>query len=341
MKPRLPRRWVSGWLALVLLAPAASSRGLAQSSRDPDAVLKTAGLQRTGNSFVLDGELEVKTLGKKIEDLQQKLTKEMQRKQGLDAAQAKDKQMAAQWRQQADRLRQQARATKGANQGKAQNLERQARDLDQKASRALRTDGQDRQQNQQEAETVRKIDADQKELKKLQSQRQDLVQKTMKKYRELGEKPEIVQALRKLNKGSHPKVALGPIPDHDRNVVELCVDHLRDLGLNREQNLFYLADDDEVVEKAAAENLRIAKLRKEGPLDDSTRAELAKTVQTLRKQIEDLEARRGRLNGDDEVADLLSEVQKGSKGQVRLATTVAFQRALKELGLLEKTAQEP
>lgn len=320
----------SPWLVgLVLFAQSGAD--------DPAAVLNKAGLKRVENSFVLAGELEARKLEDEAKNLQKKLAQAQQQKQAAQARLGKDQRQAAELRAEADRLRRQAKQKPGTNNKKGGNSPNErAKDLDAKARKLLQDDGQDRADKQQQAEADRTIDAAQKQLPSLRSRHQALVKQTQKQYDDLARRPEIVRALRTINKGARPKVALGPIPAYATNLANHCADHLLDLGLKHDAGLFYPEDEDALVKDAAAARLALQQAGKDGALDGPARSELAATAATLRKRIVAIEARRAALATDPQVADLLAEIDRQTgKTKVTLGSLPAFKRAVKEVEAVE------
>lgn len=309
---------------------------------DPDAVLKAAGLRRVDNSFVLDGELDARKLETQMQDVEKKLNQAMQEKQQAQLRIAQDQEQAAGLRAQANQLRAQSRGMGGRGRGNA--FAQQARDLDNRAQRLLQNDARNSPAAKQNADADKKIAAGQKELQPLQARYKTLVDQARKRYDELARQTDVVEALRTLNKGAHPKAALGPIPAYQANLIRQCTEHLQDLGLRHDQNLFYVDGEDDLVKRAAAAALKHREATKAGDRkgDPAARGELATLAQELRARVAELETKRATLIVDAEVSDLMAEIQKGTKKKVRLGSLTSYQRAMKEVEALEQaTAGQP
>lgn len=317
-------RLAGPWTAAILVLVGTVTTATAQSSQpDPSAVLKKAGLQRSGHSFVLDSELDANKLEQSIGQLQNKV------------GQALAKQQEAQMmRNEAQQLRNQANSVRGfgrlprgaraAGNNQANTLNNQAQQLEQRARQRM---------SPADAAALTK---DSKQLNDDQDRYRNLVAKTQKSYKDLSKQEDVVQALRKLNRLAHPKAALGPIPQYAENVARQCSDELIDMGLARDKDLFHLADDDKLAEAIAAVALKRHKAEKAG----AAAPDLSREVADLRTRADEAKARRDQLAEDEVVKDLLDELQKVPKSKVRLGVSLKLQRALNDLKSIEKDLGE-
>lgn len=319
----MPRVQFAGFLLPATLALVGfADRSIAQTNSnqpDPDAVFKKAGLQRSGNSLVLDSELEANKLEGSLEKLQGKI-----QQQQLQQQQAQEMfSQAQQLRNEANASRNQGRRPRGArNAGNQQynNLMNQAQQLEQQARNRFGP-------NQTNA-----LNRDLQQFDNDQSRYRGLVNTTLKEYRDLAKQEDLIQAMRRINHNARPKVALGPIPQYVPNLARQCSDTLIDLGLNRTKDIFHPANDDKVAAEIAAAALQHHKAEKAKEAEPNLRDDVAR----LRAAAEEATAEREKFADDPEVKDLLEEVQRGQRAKVRVGSSPKLIRALNDLESIEK-----
>jgi hypothetical protein len=328
------RELISFGLAVAVSLGWAATSHAFQSRDEADEVLKKAGLKRVENSFVLDAELEATKLAKSVEKLETKVGQALKFEQDYQARIARDEQQAEALLAQANELKQN-RTPAGLPKGVGMTLNDQINQLERQATQVRAATQKNPQVQAKRNEYLGTFDEDEKALKADRSRLMEQVKRVQKRYDELYEDEEVVDALRTLNHNTKPKVALGPIVAYARNVARQCADELRDQGLTHNKTLVYLTEEDDIGKQAKEAAQRLAKAKREKKVDASLRRELAQLAQELRAKAREFEAKRAALAKDEHVADLIAEVQKVTKGKVKLAPGLASFQAQRDLDQLE------
>ena len=207
-------------IAVIVFSLAATADDGAKS---PEQVLKDAGLSRKGQSYILDDEIEAGKLAKGLEKIIGQLLTDVQNEMMLQMAIQNERLMASELSQEAnfDRMQGGMMRGRGFANNQANNLSNQARNLQTQANN----------QNRQLGTMNQSISKNQKQFQEQQTQYKALVDKLLGQYEELSQRPEVVEALRSINKGIHPKYALGPIPAYRARVDRAMLDVLAVKGL--------------------------------------------------------------------------------------------------------------
>ncbi|MFO0956865.1 MAG: hypothetical protein U0800_05275 [Isosphaeraceae bacterium] len=313
---------------------------------DPVAVLRAAGLIRSGNSFVLESELEANKLEKSVAQLRSKVIqgRRDQQEGQLMIAQAQElRAQAAELYRQAQMRKEESRTSRNRDEDeekgrrttrpddgstlriKALSVEQDARQLEAQAQKRL-----DRKLDDQLNEYTRQIEED-------EGRYQNLVDQTLEAYEQLYKHEDVVAAFRKLNHLSKRKVALGPIPQYVQSLARLCSDQLLDMGLTREKDLFSPSEEENLSRDITDFALRYRKAKKAGESDSGMKDEAG----ALRRRADEVEAATRKHAGDAVVRDLLAEVQKSQKPRIRVGMSVKLQRTLNDLKSIEKELASP
>ncbi len=329
------RLTVIGGLVVAVLLMSGTSGLARQSKADADAVLKKAGLKRVDNSFVLDEELSVTRFGKQVEKLEVKVAQALKLEQDHQATLAHDQQQAQMLRDQAAMLRQQLAGAGRAGRAASSNLRSQINDLENRARQLQGGAHRDPQVQAKITQNRKDLDADQKKLQQDHTTLKHDIAKVQKQYEDLYKDKEVVEALRTLNKNARPKVALGPIAAYARHVVRQCTDELDDLGLTITKTTVHLTEEDELAKNAKAANQRLTTFKKERGTDETIRDGLAKDSGELRLKWTELKEKLAKLEQDDHIADLIAEVQKGTKAKLKLGPGPGHFQAQRDLDAIE------
>ena len=95
------------------------------------------------------------------------------------------------------------------------------------------------------------IAADLMELRRQEARHRNLVHFIRLQYTALAADPRIKAALRALNKGRQPKLALGPVADYRKNLLRQSNELLGDVGLRREGDVYWLAEEAELIRQVS------------------------------------------------------------------------------------------
>jgi endonuclease YncB( thermonuclease family) len=187
-----------------------------------------------------------------------------------------------------------------------------------------------------------------------------LAKETEHRYTRLAADPQIKAALRALNKGRHPKRALGPVSAHDRNVAAQSGEILRSLGYRLDGSVYLLTEEDELIKLGAvaqrlwresASNERQGQLPGQaapppavstGPSTPAQiaaqRLDLVQCVRALRRRADALQKRREELLADGEAVDAVEEINRtrGKTRQLQLGTDPRLRQVLEGLKPMER-----
>lgn len=320
-------------LSLALLAaPPANSRD-EKARTEAEAVLKKAGLTRQRNSFVLDGDATARKRADAVEKLEAKVARDQREVRDNQKKEAREDKEADRVRDQIQALKRKMANTKGDD----PDIRRQIRRLEDRVRELEKTSPREKKEA---AEDRRDFQEDKRKLLKEQNELRELISKTQKTYDALANDKAVVAALRTLNRGRHPKVALGPITDYERNVYRQSVGELASLGLTVDKALVYLSAEDAIDREITDAIQRFNKARRADQLSADLKREFAEITRDLRGQIAKLGPRREELDKDEHIADLVAEVQKRTNGKVRIAPGPALSRGIKDLEIIEAATQD-
>ncbi len=213
-----------------------------------EAVLREAGLTPNLPSYVLQEEIAAIVLANEI--------------QQLEAAQAirKNEYQALERRYnskkgEASRLRSEAIQWTSEYNSETKRYERKETRDESKLSQARSIDDE-ADRIQREAQAVEwEAAAGQREIREGFLRHRMLVSRAMNRYAALAARPEIKAALRELNRGTRPKVALGPIAAYRQNVLKQSVDTLAAVGYRRDGDLYWLPEDAEFIKRGGQARL--------------------------------------------------------------------------------------
>ena len=307
-----------------------ASAGLAAADdppggRSPEQVLEAAGLTRHGNSYLLAGELEAADLVKDHEQHAARLWADWQREAAAMQRLQLDQSRAAMQRQ----LSQLQRRGRGRRRYRGRSHSA--------VNPGLRRD--EAQQRGQMQKLNRDATAEQKKILQDEQSYQQLVRSTMQRYEELAARPEIRDALRALNRGRHPKVALGPAAAYRDRVEQAMLAQLAERGLRgRDDAPFQPVEAAKFFREVYDANAAYAALQKSGmPADDPGRATLGRRAAALTAGLADLQTRCEALAEDPEVLDALRELNRlEGKERHRVGLGVDGQRATRILDLIAR-----
>ncbi len=327
-------------LAAIVLSLGAQSRAddpARPEESDPEQVLKAAGLSRSGHSYVLDGEIEAGKLARETGDVSAQMALDLQRQAAVTLNLQQGQQMVGQLQQEAMMDRQAAMMYRRSRY-QSQYLNNQASALNSQAQniqRQLSTAAQ-----QQLTALNRNLSAEQQKIQQNQSQYEALVKQTMSQYRELASRSDVTAALRSLNKGVHPKFALGPVFAYRARVDEAMFAQLAEKGLERHKTVFQLPDETEFNTQAQAANIALREWKK-APTD-SRRNELLAMARTLRAQADALDQQLATLADDEDVRDAIQELNLPKRREkYHVGLSFEAQQARKIVVALEKALNLP
>lgn len=298
--------------------------------RSPEQVLKAAGLTRQGDSYLLAGELEAADLVKDHGQRAAQLWADWQREAAAMQRLQLDQARAAMQRQ----LSQLQRRGRGRGHRGYRGYQGRSRST---VNPGLRRD--EAQQRSQLQKLNRDATAEQKKMLQDEQSYQQLVRSTMQGYEELAARPEIRDALRALNRGRHPKVALGPAAAYRDRVEQAMLADLAGKGLrSRDDGPFQPVEAQKYFREVYDANAAYAALQKSGtPADDPDRAALGRRAAELTAGLADLQKRCEALAEDPEVRDALQELNRlEGKERHRVGLGVDGQRATRILDLIAK-----
>jgi gag-polyprotein putative aspartyl protease len=204
-----------------------------------EAVLRDAGLTRRSPSYVLKGELEAVGLAHEIDELRARLAVPRQKYRELQGRYNSHLADASRLRNEARKLEynsQTKRYEETTDNSKLSEADRHERDAARIGDESL--------------PLKLEIDDGERAIDAAQVQHGLLVQRALVQYAELAARPEIQAALRELNRGTRPKLALGPIADYQANVVRQSAETMVALGFRREGLLYWLPEDATFIEQA-------------------------------------------------------------------------------------------
>ncbi len=325
-------------LSAAVLLPASLT---ADDAASAEGVLKAAGLKRSGTSYVLPEEADVIKLEESVSKLQSKLDDLSQQYQRQISQRDTEKQAAAAERANANanpRNRGRYAASTRTHDAKANQYQQQANQIKQQAAQP------------------------DKDFKKQQADYKEKSQKLLKQYADLAAKPEIMDALRAVNRTAHPKCALGPASAYRKNIIKLMTDTLAKDGYKLEGNQYHLADESQLHEDLTKTLLLGREVgmfeRRLAPADTKTpaaktetkltpeqvaakRAELAEKVKSLRTRIQEVQARREAALADGEAQSCVEELNRlqVSKKKLELTTRGGLKTLIEEFDKLEQSPQ--
>jgi endonuclease YncB( thermonuclease family) len=202
---------------------------------------------------------------------------------------------------------------------------------------------------------VDQMAADMLEAWRENSRYKDLVLRTQAEYASLARDAQVKAALRVLNKGRHPQVALGPAVAYERNVHSQAVELLKSLGYHVEGHVYWLEEEAELV-KLGAEAARLwqevapaasglpAPAHAGTPKPSSAlllaerRADLVELVHALRERVSAVQKRRDDRLAAGEARDAVIELNRiqGKTGQVSLGINPGLKAVLQNLDAMDR-----
>jgi endonuclease YncB( thermonuclease family) len=301
---------------------------------DPEQVLRAAGLVLSGNSYIPETEAEAESIPPHVGEIKVRLSKSQSRYQTL--------------------LTSYLEVKAGAARLEFEEFERHhSSEEDRKISAQANS-------LWNEALALEPgIITDQKEIRREEFRYSDLVARTPREYTALAADPRIKDALRALNKGRHPKLALGPVAAYEKNLLKQSIELLAVLGYRREGDVFWLAGEADLIGEAshverlwavvtgseprpAPPGQAVAAPATMKPLDAgqvaAKRAELVRRVRQLRRQVDALQEHRDVLLAEGEDRDALDEINraKGRMHLARLGSKPGFEQLLQNLERWER-----
>ncbi len=213
-----------------------------------EAVLREAGLTRNSPSFVVQEELAAIVLADEIKQLEAAQATRMSEYQALERRYNSK-------RAEASRLRDEAIKWTSEYNSETKRYERKETRDESKLSQARSIDDE-ADRFQREAQPIeREFAASQREIREGFIRHRMLVSRAMNRYAALAARPEIKAALREVNRGTHPKLALGPIAAYRQNVLKQSIDTLGVLGYRRDGDLYWISEDAEFIKRGGQARL--------------------------------------------------------------------------------------
>lgn len=139
-------------------------------------------------------------------------------------------------------------------------------------------------------------------LQSLQSQIRRESGRIAQSYRSLSRSPEVVAALKDLNRGRRLKLALGPLATSQGRVAQ---SYLKDRGILSDRGSYYLAEERAFCRDVAAAQILQRQMAAGGRALDGKREELAQAVRDLEARREAIRERLESLSKDPELREAL------------------------------------
>ena len=194
---------------------------------DPEQVLREAGLVLEQDSYILSDEIEAESIPKAIHEIKAGLDQRMSQYQALMGHYLRGVEAAT-------KLRYWVEAPE-SNSFNRSDAEKIAGEVGLKWREALALE--------------EPMFADRMVLWREQTRYGDLVDRIPRRYAALAADPRIRAALRALNRGRQPKLALGPVAAYQKNLLKQSNELLRHLGYLREGDLYWLAKEAELIKQ--------------------------------------------------------------------------------------------
>jgi hypothetical protein len=152
-------------------------------------------------------------------------------------------------------------------------------------------------------------------------------------YRRLAGDPEVVRALKELNRPAGPWVMIGPASEYEANVVKFARLVLADAGLRLDAKRSQLSL---AAAEAEAGNLghRLWVLRRDlpkGPAGVGYRAQMAELVERLRRRIEEIQQSYATLLGDPLILKAIAKCGQSLGKPLRVTPSPDFDKEVKRL----------
>lgn len=297
-----PRLRASVFLAVWI---AAEGVRFAEARADsPEQTLAAAGLILKGRCYVVREEIQAGTLAQKMASLSMDVAAGMQSAMTLESAMINDNLMSGELGQALGFAAMEARAQGGR--GRGNGMYARYRGLLNRES-AIRRDA--RRDNVQLNRVAGRIAADRKRYQAELNEFRTLLETMMNRYDELSRRSDVEEALRTLNRGLHPKYALGPMASYRARMDSEMARILAEKGLRPRKTTFEPIEERAFVKRVEAANALALRLDKAGAAtDDPRRVRLAAEIASLGRLAESLDQTRERLARDPEVADAIAEL---------------------------------
>jgi predicted nucleic acid-binding Zn-ribbon protein len=333
---------------------------LVSKTLDGNAVLTGRGLTRVGNLYLVKEEIDAADAIKEGEDAlkrmealgetrRQAIVQNQERLVSLEQELSVQKQRRNNLNSQKQFLNNQYDGAADASSrttisNQIQQIDNQLRDLQDGIDRLNHSFTQTQSQLQSQQTSLRELEAEYG-LKK--AAYEGSFRHVKAKYQPLMRDPEVVQALRQLNRSAQPWVMIGPQWEYDKNVRSLAQLVVKEAGLE----LSYTTAVKRVGHKATkvkVPRLSLAKQEKEvraagyqawmhqsklkGPDGAASRKALAAEVPPLKKRVAEVQQAYTRLNQDGLITSAIQQLAPGAK----LEPTDEFKTSAKRLPDLER-----
>jgi predicted nucleic acid-binding Zn-ribbon protein len=327
-----------------VLPPAAltqeSARALGSKAIDGNAVLNSRGLTRVGNVYLLkaeidaqaaikDGEDKLRLLEAQGETLRQTIKDDQERLSSMDRDLRQQQQQRGQLNLQKRRLRDQSFASQDANtqtslDNKIQQIDNQATTNQESINRLNQSIPLAQSQLRNEQSRLRDLETTYRLEKASDDQRFGSLKA---QYQPLHNDPEVLAALKQLNRSARPWVMIGPQREYDNHVKSLAQIVLNDVGLEATQTLvsrgvghratrFWvrkvsLAKQEKEI-RAAGYQARVLESKLTGPDGAANRKKMSAAVAQLKKGLAEVQKAYTELQKDPLVTSAIENVGQGT-----------------------------